>query len=129
MASSEQYILSSITSSDYSDLAEIAILSFIDNPLYFLTYSSDVSREEIKAYLLASIIKFPQEGKEVQTIKVVHDQTIVAFATWLLGPKPQNETPKRPAGADFRFLDDIKKKKINQVTKATYNKDTDWSKF
>jgi hypothetical protein len=128
MTSSEQYILSSITSSDYSDLAEIAILSFIDNPLYFLTYPSDVSREEIKAYLLGSIIKFPQEGKEVQTMKVVHDQTIVAFATWLLGPKPQNETPERPAGADFRFLDDIKKK-INQVTKATYYKDTDWSKF
>jgi hypothetical protein len=56
----------------------------------------------------------------------MYNQTIVAFTTWLLRPKPQNKTLKQPANADFRFLINIKKKKkINQVTKATYNKDID----
>jgi hypothetical protein len=130
MASSEEeYSLSRISfPNDYPALTEILISSFKDNPYYYLTYV-DASEGKINAYL-ASLIKFDQEGKGVQTIKIVHNQTktIVAFATWLLGPKPQNETPERPAGADFRFLDDIKKK-INQVTKATYDEHTDWSKF
>ena len=127
MASSEQYILSPITPNDYPDLADISRLSFKQNPLYSLTYPSSVSDEKIRAYLLG-MIKFQQEGKEVQTIKVVDDQTIVGFATWFLGPKQQDEMPERPAGADFRFLDDLKEK-MKQVADGIYNEDTHYSKF
>ena len=128
MASSEQYVLSSITSDDYPELAEISILSFQDNPLYYLTYPYSVSHKEIKSYLLRSMIKFDQEGHEVQTIKVMSNQVIVGFATWLLGPKLQNGKLERPTGANFKFLDGLKEK-INQDAQKTYNRYTDFSKF
>ena len=127
MASSEPYILSLITPEDYLELAEISRLSFEANPLYSLTYPPGVSHEKIRAYLLG-MIKFRQEGRNVKTIKAAHKQTIIGFATWFLGPKPQDEMPERPAGADFSFLDDLKEK-MKQAADGIYNEDTDYSRF
>jgi hypothetical protein len=70
------------------------------NPLHYLTYPPDVSHEAIVQYTLESKIKFAEEGREVQTIKVVDNQTpdkqIVGFATWFMGPMRRSHEPQRP---------------------------------
>ena len=124
----KEYSLSCIIiPNNYLALTNILISSFKNNPYYFLTYLG-VPEEISKAYHLATLIKFDEES--VQTIKVVHNQTktIVAFATWFIGPKPQNKTPNPPDGSTFAFLNDIKKR-VGQVANGIYNEDTDWSKF
>ena len=110
----DRYTISPITHDDYPALANIAILAFMRNPLHYLTYPPDVSYEAIVQYTIESNIKFVEEGKEVQTIKVVDNQTtenqIVGFATWYMGPRRRTREPQRPVGANFKFLDDFRRK-------------------
>jgi len=93
-----------------------------------MTYPPDVSHEEIVRYTLDTKIKFAEEGKDVQTVKVVDNQTldkqIVGFASWFLGPKPRNREPHRPDGANFKFLEDFRRK-MSPISKRIYDDDKD----
>lgn len=93
-----------------------------------MTYPPDVSHEEIVQYMLDSKIRFTEEGKDVQTIKVVDNQTpdkqVVGFASWFLGPRPRNREPQRPNGANFKFLEDFRRK-MNPISKRIYDEEKD----
>lgn len=132
MSPHDRYTLSPITPDDYPALANVAILAFMRNPLHYMTYPPDVSHDEIVQYTLETKIKFVEEGKDVQTIKVVDNQTpdkqIVGFATWLFGPRRRNHEPQRPTGANFKFLDDFRRK-LNPVSKRIYDEEKDIGEF
>lgn len=132
MALHDRYTLSPIAADDYPTLANISILAIMRNPLHYMTYPPDVSHDEIVQYTLDAKIKFAEEGKEVQTIKVVDNQTpdkqIVGFATWFLGPRPKNREPQRPEGANFRFLEDFKRK-MKPASQQIYDDERDIGEF
>jgi hypothetical protein len=97
-----------------------------------MTYPPDVSYEQIVQYLIDAKIKFAGEGKEVQTIKVVDNQTpdqqIVGFAIWFMGPRPNNHEPPRPGGANFKFLEDFRRK-MDPIQKRIYDSEKDIGEF
>jgi hypothetical protein len=132
MAPHDRYTLSPITPEDYATLANISILAFMRNPFHYMTYPPNVSHEEIVQYTMDSKIKFAEEGKDVQTIKVVDNQTpdkqVVGFASWFLGPRPRNREPHRPEGANFKFLEDFRRK-MNPVVKRIYDEEKDIGEF
>jgi hypothetical protein len=124
MASHDRYTLSPITPEDYPTLANISVLAFMRNPFHYMTYPPNVSHEEIIQYTIDSKIRFAEEGKDVQTIKVVDNQTpdkqVVGFASWFLGPRLRNREPSRPEGANFKFLEDFRRK-MSPIQKRIYD--------
>ncbi len=127
---SEQYTLFTSTHNDDVELARISILSFQHNPLHYLTYPNcDLS--QVIDYHFKSMIMFKQEEK-VETIEVLEDsmfgKRIVAFAILFLGPKPPKKELKPPSGADFKFLDEVKKQ-TGPYVGAIYQDTTDISQF
>ena len=128
MARYDRYTLSPITPDDYPALANISILACMRNPLHYMTYPPNVSHEAIVQYTLESKIKFDEEGAEVQTIKVVDNQTpdkqIVGFAIWFMGPRRRNREPHRPERANFTFFDDVRRK-LSPLRKRVYDDEKD----
>jgi GNAT superfamily N-acetyltransferase len=128
----ERYSLSPITPDDYPTLANIAVLSFMRNPFHYMTYPPNVSHDEIVQYTIDSKIRFAEEGRDVQTLKVVDNQTpdrqVVGFASWFLGPRPRSREPRRPEGANFKFLEDYRRKS-NAGVKRIYDEEKDVGEF
>jgi hypothetical protein len=113
MASS-RFALLPIVKDDYNAITKLAIDFFTHNPFHHVTFPLCVPYDEISACRRASKIEYPQEGKEIQTLKIVDTATgkilVVAFAIWKLEPTEALREPQRPSGSDFRFIEDFRKR-------------------
>jgi len=127
----DRYTLSPIAPEDYHTLANISILAFMRNPSHYMTYSPNVLHEEIVQYTIDSKIKYAEEGRDVMTVKVVDNQTpdkqVVGFASWFLGPRPRSREPRRPDGANFKYLEDFRRK-ATPIVKRIYEDEKDVGK-
>jgi len=111
----ERFILLPIDPTvDYPTLTNVSILSFLRNPLHYLTFPPTVAHDDIVAYHGRTIIEYRYEGKEIQTVKIVDtsspDRPIVAFGIWRFGKVREEREPRRPEGSDFGFVENYRKR-------------------
>lgn len=110
---------------NYPTLTRISLAALAGNPLFELMYPSTVSPKGLFAYHRETKIELPDEGKTVQSIKVVdnEDGEIVKFASWYFDQ--QWKRRNRPLdGSDLKFANELGQQ-IGPKVQQQFNREND----